>query len=81
MNKNTHPTLLAAREFNRRTLLKAGAAAGAVAASGPALVSNAYAASGEINILMCINQLVESCTYQLAHIHCIGVTLLFNIQS
>ena len=52
MNKKTSPTLLAARDFNRRSVLKAGAAAGAVALSGPALVQNAFSASGEINILM-----------------------------
>lgn len=45
-------TVLAAKKFNRRNVLKAGAAAGAFAATAPGIVSNAYAASGEINILM-----------------------------
>ncbi len=45
-------TVLAAKKFNRRNVLKAGAAAGAFAATAPGIVSSAYAASGEINILM-----------------------------
>ena len=46
MNKKTNPTLLAAKEFNRRSVLKAGAAAGAVTLAGPALIDNALAAGG-----------------------------------
>ena len=52
MKKRTNPTLLAAKEFNRRSVLKAGAAAGAVTLAGPALIDNALAAGGEIDILM-----------------------------
>ncbi len=37
---------------NRRSFLKAGTAAGAVALASPALVSKALAASGELDILM-----------------------------
>ncbi len=47
-------TLLAAKAFNRRTLLKAGAAAGVVASSGslggPWYVRNALASSGEVRV-------------------------------
>ena len=52
-------TVMAAKEFNRRSVLKAGAAAGAVAVTAPGIVSNAYAASGEINILMWSDYLPE----------------------
>ena len=45
-------TMLAARRFTRRTVLKAGAAAGAISFAGPALVRNALSASGELNLLM-----------------------------
>jgi spermidine/putrescine transport system substrate-binding protein len=45
-------TMLAARRFTRRTVLKAGAAAGAISFAGPALVTNALSASGELNLLM-----------------------------
>ena len=45
-------TVRAARSLTRRTLLKTTAAAGAVMASGPWLVKNAFSSSGEINILM-----------------------------
>jgi len=52
MTNKTNPTLQAAKAFNRRTLLKSGAAVGAVALAGPALIRNALASSGEVNILM-----------------------------
>ena len=44
-------TVLAAKEFNRRNVLKAGAAAGAFAVSAPAYIENALASSGELNML------------------------------
>ena len=44
-------TLAAAKRFNRRTVLQAGAAAGAVSVAGPAFITSALGA-GEINILM-----------------------------
>lgn len=54
-------TLLSARRFNRRTILKAGAAAGAVTLAGPFFVRGALAA-GEVNILMWSDYLPESFT-------------------
>jgi len=45
-------TAAAARLFNRRVVLKAGAAAGAIAVAGPAYVKSALSSSGEINLLM-----------------------------
>ena len=45
-------TLAAAREFNRRMLLKAAATAGLAAVAGPAFVRNALSSSGELNLLM-----------------------------
>ena len=45
-------TAAAARVFNRRVVLKAGAAAGAIAVAGPAYVKSALSSSGEINLLM-----------------------------
>ena len=59
MKMKTNPTMLAAKQFNRRSVLKAGAGAGSVALAGPALISNALAASGEINILMWSDYLPE----------------------
>ncbi len=53
-------TVLAAKKFNRRNVLKAGAAAGAFAVTAPGIVSSAYAASGEINILMWSDYLPET---------------------
>ena len=50
--RSSDETMLAARRFSRRTLLKAGAAAGAVTFAGPALVRNALSASGQLNLLM-----------------------------
>ena len=48
----TRETLLAARAFNRRTMLKGTAAAGAVALGFPMIVKDAFSSSGEINLLM-----------------------------
>jgi spermidine/putrescine transport system substrate-binding protein len=48
----TRETLLAARAFNRRTMLKGGAAAGAVALGIPMIVKDAFSSSGELNLLM-----------------------------
>ena len=45
-------TAAAARLFNRRVVLKAGAAAGAIAVTGPAYIKNALSSSGELNLLM-----------------------------
>jgi spermidine/putrescine transport system substrate-binding protein len=45
-------TAEAARLFNRRVMLKAGAAAGAITLTGPAYVKSALSSSGEINLLM-----------------------------
>ena len=50
--KSGAATMLAAKRFSRRTMLKAGAAAGALAVAGPALVRNARSSSGELNLLM-----------------------------
>jgi spermidine/putrescine transport system substrate-binding protein len=44
-------TLKAAREFSRRTLLKGAVAAGAVAATGPWYVRDAFSSSGQLNFL------------------------------
>jgi spermidine/putrescine transport system substrate-binding protein len=44
--------MLSARNFSRRTMLKGAAAAGAVVASGPMIVKNAFSSSGELNLLM-----------------------------
>ncbi len=51
-NKSTRELLLAASALNRRSFVKGGAAAGAIVAAGPAIIENALASSGEINILM-----------------------------
>ena len=48
----TRETLLAARAFNRRTMLKGAAATGAVALGFPMIVKDAFSSSGEINLLM-----------------------------
>jgi spermidine/putrescine transport system substrate-binding protein len=48
----TRSLLLSARDFNRRTMLKGTAAAGAVAAVGPMYVKDAFSSSGELNLLM-----------------------------
>ncbi len=44
------PTLLAARDFTRRSLLKKGAALGALAAVGPFFIRSPLAASGEVDV-------------------------------
>jgi spermidine/putrescine transport system substrate-binding protein len=48
----TRELLLSARNFSRRTMLKSAAAAGAVVASGPMIVKDAFSSSGELNLLM-----------------------------
>ena len=48
----TRETLLAARAFNRRTMLKGAAGAGAIALGFPMIVKDAFSSSGEINLLM-----------------------------
>jgi spermidine/putrescine transport system substrate-binding protein len=48
----TRDTLLAARAFNRRTMLKGAAAAGAVTLGFPMIVKDAFSSSGEVNLLM-----------------------------
>lgn len=45
----TRETLLAARAFNRRTMLKGAAAAGAVALGFPMIVKDAFSSSGSVN--------------------------------
>ena len=56
MTKNKNSSLstgMAAKEFNRRTLIKRGAALAAFAPVAPMFVKNAFAAtSGEVNVLM-----------------------------
>ena len=56
MTKNKNSSLstgVAAKEFNRRTLIKRGAALAAFAPVAPMFVKNAFAAtSGEVNVLM-----------------------------
>ncbi len=51
MTTKTNPTLLAAKEFSRRSLLKGGVAAGAVALASPAMVRDAFSSSGELTML------------------------------
>jgi spermidine/putrescine transport system substrate-binding protein len=48
----TRELLLSARNFNRRTMLKGAAAAGAVAVGSPMIVKDAFSSSGELNLLM-----------------------------
>ena len=50
--KRTRDTLLAARTFNRRTMLKGAAAVGAVTLGFPMIVKDAFSSSGELNLLM-----------------------------
>ena len=53
INKSSHKTLNAVKSFNRRTLLKRGAALTAFASVAPLYVKNAFAAtSGQVNVLM-----------------------------
>jgi spermidine/putrescine transport system substrate-binding protein len=44
------PTLLAARDFTRRSLLKTGAALGALAATGPVFIRSSLASSGVVKV-------------------------------
>jgi spermidine/putrescine transport system substrate-binding protein len=60
VQKSSVQTQQAAKAFTRRTLIKSTAAAGAVAAMGPALVREAFSSSGEINILMWSDYLPET---------------------
>jgi spermidine/putrescine transport system substrate-binding protein len=55
----TRETLLAARAFNRRTMLKGTAAAGAVALGFPMIVKDAFSSSGELNLLMWSDEFPE----------------------
>ena len=43
-------TLLAARDFTRRSLLKKGAALGALAAAGPVFIRSPLASSGVVKV-------------------------------
>jgi spermidine/putrescine transport system substrate-binding protein len=49
-NNSSHKTLIAAKEFSRRTLLKGAAAAGGIAATMPFIIRQSLASSGEINV-------------------------------
>ena len=44
-------TYMAAKAFNRRTMLKGAAAAGALAATGPWIVQDAFSSSGQLDLL------------------------------
>jgi spermidine/putrescine transport system substrate-binding protein len=50
--KSTREILLAARAFNRRTMLKTSVLAGAAAVSAPWIVKDAFSSSGELSLLM-----------------------------
>ena len=50
-SRNAAATMLAAKQFTRRTLLKGAAATGAVAAVGPFYVKDAFSSSGELNVI------------------------------
>jgi len=50
--KAARETLLAARAFNRRTMLKTSVLAGAAVVSAPWIVKDAFSSSGEMNLLM-----------------------------
>src|SRR5215510_696962 len=52
-------TLIAARAFSRRTMLRNAAAAGAVLATGPWLVKDAFSSSGELNILNWADEVMD----------------------
>jgi spermidine/putrescine transport system substrate-binding protein len=52
-------TLQAARAFGRRSMLKSAATAGAVLATGPWLVKDAFSSSGELNILNWADELPD----------------------
>lgn len=47
---SSHKTLIAAKEFSRRTLLKGAAAAGGIAATMPFIIRRSLASSGEVNV-------------------------------
>ena len=59
MTKETQKTAQAAKQFTRRTALKAATATASVAAMGPWTVRDAFSSSGEINILMWSDYLPE----------------------
>ncbi len=50
MNNSSHKTLIAAKEFSRRTLFKGAAAAGGIAVTMPFIIRQSLASSGEINV-------------------------------
>jgi spermidine/putrescine transport system substrate-binding protein len=52
-------TLMAAKTFSRRTMLRNAAAGGAVLAIGPWLVKDAFSTSGEINILNWADEVMD----------------------
>jgi spermidine/putrescine transport system substrate-binding protein len=52
-------TLMAAKTFSRRTMLRNAAAGGAVLAMGPWLVKDAFSTSGEINILNWADEVMD----------------------
>jgi len=58
-NESSIATQKAAKAFTRRTVLKSAAAVGAVAASSPWIVKDAFSSSGELNILMWSDYLPE----------------------
>jgi len=58
-NSSAKQTLRAAKDFSRRTMLKGAAAAGAVAATGPWIVQDAFSSSGEVNIMCWTGYLPE----------------------
>ena len=49
-NNSSHKTLIAAKGFSRRTLLKGAAALGGIAATMPFIIRRSLAASGEVNV-------------------------------
>ena len=60
---------MAAKNFNRRTLLKRGAALAAFAPVAPMFVKNAFAAtSGEVNVLMWGEYLPDSIPVSYTHL-------------
>jgi spermidine/putrescine transport system substrate-binding protein len=57
--RTTEATLLAARAFSRRVMLKGAVAAGALTAAGPWIVKDAFSSSGELNILNWSDEVVD----------------------
>jgi spermidine/putrescine transport system substrate-binding protein len=57
--RSAHTTLLHARAFSRRVVLKQAAAAGAILAAGPMIVKDAFSSSGEVNLLMWSDEFPE----------------------